>query len=117
MLFILIVKNSKTAEAGGPPNLGLQEAMSDYNRQLVAAGVRVMAKGLYPSSSGMRVTFLKEGEKPIVTEGPFEDVKEMIAGFILIDVKSREEAVEWALKMPDPIGNGDGEIELRQVHE
>ena len=117
MLFILIVKNSKTAEAGGPPNLALQEAMSLYNRELVAAGVRVMAKGLYPSSSAMRITFEKEGELPVITEGPFADAKEMIAGFILIDVESREEAVMWALRMPDPIGNGDGEIELRQLHE
>lgn len=117
MLFMLIVRNSKYAESGGPPNLALQEAMSQYNRDLVNAGVRVMAKGLYPSSNGLRISFVKEGENPVVTEGPFAEPKDTIAGFFLIDVKSREEAVRWAMRMPDPIGHGEGEIELRQVHE
>ena len=117
MLFMLIVKASKNSEGENLPSLELMEAMTKYNEELVKAGVRVMAKGLQPSSNGMRISFLVPGEKPVVTEGPFTETKELIAGFILIDVKSREEAVEWALRMPDPQGYGEGQIELRQVFE
>lgn len=76
-----------------------------------------MAKGLKPSSNGIRISYPKPGEKPIVTEGPFTETKDLIAGFILIDVNSREEAVEWAMNMPDPQGYGEGQIELRQVFD
>ncbi len=117
MLFMLIVKASKNSEAGNLPSPELIEAMNKYNEDLVQAGVRVMAKGLHPSSNGIRLSFLNPGEKPVVSEGPFTETKEVIAGFILIDVKSREEAVEWAMRMPDPQGNGEGQIELRQVFE
>jgi hypothetical protein len=89
--------------------------MTKYNEELVKEGVRVMAKGLHPSSEGIRISYLKEGEKPVVTEGPFTGTKDVIAGFILIEVNSKEEAVKWALKMPDPQGFGEGQIELRQV--
>jgi len=115
MLFMLIVKASKNSEGASLPNPKLMEQMTQFNKALIKAGVRVMAKGLHPSSNGLRISYLKEGEKPIITEGPFPDTKELIAGFILIDVKSREEAVEWAMKMPDPQGFGEGQIELRQV--
>ncbi|WML48467.1 YciI family protein [Neobacillus sp. PS3-34] len=115
MLFMLIVKASKNSEAGNLPSTELMEAMTKYNEELVNAGVRVMAKGLHPSSNGMRISFPKPGEKPVVTEGPFTESNDLIAGFILIDVKSREEAIEWAIRMPDPQGHGEGEIELRQV--
>lgn len=117
MLFMLIVKASRTSEAGKRPSEELMEAMSKYNEDLQEAGVRVMAKGLYPSSSGIRLSFKASGEKPIVTEGPFENPKELVSGFFLIDVESREEAIDWAMRMPDPIGNGEGEVELRQVFE
>ncbi|MEH7098477.1 YciI family protein, partial [Neobacillus vireti] len=93
----------------------LMEAMDKYNEELIKAGVRVMAKGLYPSSNGIRLSFPKPGEKPVVTDGPFTETKELIAGFILIEVKSREEAIVWAKRMPDPQGHGEGQIELRQV--
>jgi len=81
------------------------------------AGVRVMAKGLHPSSEGVRFSHVKSGDEPMVTYGPFEPTKDVVAGFFLINVKSKEEAMEWARKAPDPMGNGEGQIELRQVWE
>ena len=117
MLFMIIVKASKNSEAGNLPSQELREAMSIYNEELVKAGVRVMAKGLHPSSNGVRLSYPKPGEKPVVTDGPFSETNELIAGFILIDVMSREEALEWAKRMPDPQGFGEGQIELRQVIE
>ena len=115
MLFMLIVKASKNSEAGNLPSPELMEAMDAYNEELVKAGVRVMAKGLHPSSNGMRISFPQPGERPVVTEGPFTQSQELIAGFILIDVNSREEAIQWAMRIPDPQGHGEGQIELRQV--
>lgn len=115
MLFMLIVKASKNSEGANLPSSELNEAMRKYNEELVKAGVRVMAKGLHPSSNGIRISYPKPGEKPVVTDGPFTESKELIAGFILIDVKSREEAIEWAMRMPDPMGHGEGQIELRQI--
>lgn len=115
MMFMLIVKASKNSEGGNLPSPELMEAMDKYNEELVQAGVRVMAKGLHPSSNGIRISFPKTGEKPVVTEGPFTETKELIAGFILIDVNTREEAIRWAMRMPDPQGHGEGQIELRQV--
>ncbi len=116
MLFMLIVKASKNSEGGNLPSLEFMESMDKYNEELVKAGVRVMAKGLHPSSNGIRISFPKSGEKPVVTDGPFTETKELIAGFILIDVNTREEAIEWAMRMPDPQGHGEGQIELRQVY-
>ncbi|WP_436374817.1 YciI family protein [Cytobacillus sp. BC1816] len=115
MLFMMIVKASKNSEAGMLPSQELMYAMTKYNEELVQAGVRVMAKGLHPSSNGIRISYKRPGEKPVVTEGPFTESKELAAGFILIDVNSREEAIEWAMRMPDPQGYGEGQIELRQV--
>ncbi len=117
MLFMLIVKASTNSETGNRPNPELNEAMSKYNEELVEAGVRVMAKGLHPSSNGMRISFLELGGEPVVTEGPFDEPNNLVAGFILIDVESKEEAVKWAMRMPDPQGYGEGQIELRQVFE
>ena len=76
-----------------------------------------MAKGLHPSSSGIRLSFTTPGEQPVMTEGPFGNPKELVSGFFLIDVESREAAIDWSMRMPDPIGNGEGEVELRQVFE
>ncbi|WP_316569333.1 YciI family protein [Neobacillus sp. YIM B06451] len=115
MLFMLIVKASKNSEAGNLPSPELMEAMTKYNEELIEAGVRVMAKGLHPSSNGMRISFPIPGEKPVITEGPFTESDDLVAGFILIDVNSKEEAIEWAMRMPDPQGHGEGQIELRQV--
>ena len=117
MLFMMIVKASRNSEGLNLPNPYLQNLMDKYNQDLIHAGVRVMAKGLHPSSEVIRFSHVISGEEPIVTYGPFEPVKDIIAGFFLIDVKSKEEAYEWARKVPDPMGNGEGEIELRQVWE
>ena len=117
MLFMIIVKASKNSEAGNLPSPELREAMNKYNDELAKAGVRVMAKGLHPSSNGIRISYPEHGENPVVTDGPFPETNELIAGFILIDVKSKEEAIEWAKRMPDPQGHGEGQIELRQVFE
>lgn len=115
MLFMLLVKASKNSEEGKLPSEALMEAMSRYNEALAAAGVRIMAKGLHPSSNGLRISFTSEGEAPVVTEGPFENTGDIVAGFILIEVNSKEEAIKWAMQMPDPQGFGEGQIELRQV--
>lgn len=117
MLFMLIVKASPTSETGKLPSIELMEAMTKYNEELDEAGVRIMAKGLHPSSSGIRLSFTTPGEQPGMTEGPFGNPKELVSGFFLIDVESREAAIDWAMRMPDPIGNGEGEVELRQVFE
>ena len=116
MQFILLVKASQNSEAGNLPSPELMAAMKQYNEDLVAAGVRVLAKGLHPSSNGLRISFPRPGEAPVVREGPFAEPSTLVAGFILIDVPSREQAVEWALRMPDPQGFGEGQIELRQVY-
>ncbi|WP_079479034.1 YciI family protein [Halobacillus salinus] len=117
MLFMLIVKASANSEQGKLPSSELMDAMTRFNEELAEAGVRVMAKGLHPSSNGIRISYPEPGGRPVVTDGPFPDTENVIAGFILIDVKSREEAVEWAMRMPDPQGHGEGQIELRQVFE
>jgi hypothetical protein len=117
MMFMMIVKASKNSEAGNLPSPELMEAMTKYNEELVKAGARVMAKGLHPSSNGIRLSYPEPGGKPVVTEGPFTESNDLVAGFFLVDVKSREEAIEWAMRMPDPQGHGEGQIELRQVFE
>lgn len=113
----MIVKATSDSEAGIPPSPELIEAMQKYNEELVKAGVLLAGDGLHPSSSGIRISYPEPGGKPKIMDGPFTEAKEVIAGYTLIDVKSREEAIEWALRMPDPHGNGQGEIELRQVFE
>jgi hypothetical protein len=114
---MMIVKATSDSEAGAPPSPELLEAMQKYNEELVKAGVLLAADGLQPSSGGIRISYPEPGGKPKIVDGPFAEAKEMIAGYTLIEVKSREEALEWALRMPDPHGNGQGEIELRQVFE
>lgn len=116
MLFMLLVKASKNSEAGHLPPADLMQAMTRFNEELVQAGVRIMARGLHPSSNALRITYPIAGGDPVVTEGPFSETSELIAGFILIDVESKEEAVQWAKRIPDPQGYGEGQIELRQVY-
>jgi len=116
MLFMMIIKASKNSEGANLPDKQLMLAMDEYNDQLDAAGVKVMAKGLQPSSNGLRFSFTTPGEPAIITEGPFENPNTLVAGFFLIDVKSKEEAIYWAKKAPDPQGNGEGQIELRQLY-
>jgi hypothetical protein len=117
MLFMLIVKASKNSEAGNPPPRELISAMTEYNRELVRAGVRVMARGLHPSSNGIRLSYPEPDGQPVITKGPFTESNDLVAGFILIEVDSMQEAEKWAMKMPDPQGFGEGQVELRQVFE
>ncbi|UKS30978.1 YciI family protein [Paenibacillus sp. HWE-109] len=117
MRFMMIVKATTDSEAGVLPSDELIAAMQKYNEELIKAGVLLAADGLQPSFTGIRISYPEPGAKPKVVDGPFTEAKEMIAGYTLIEVKSKEEAIEWALRMPDPHGFGQGEIELRQVFE
>jgi hypothetical protein len=117
MRFMMVVKASKETEAGMPPSKELIDAMMRYNEELAKAGVLIAAEGLQPSSDAVRITYPVPGGKPKVLDGPFTEVKEIIAGFTIIEVKSKEEAIEWALRMPDPHGFGEGQIDLRQIFE
>ncbi|MGZ4430095.1 MAG: YciI family protein [Gaiellales bacterium] len=112
MRFMILVKADDTTEAGVLPDEKILAAMGTYNEELVNAGVLLAGEGLHPSSKGARVTF--SGAKPTVTDGPFAESKELIAGFWLIQVKSKEEAIEWVKRAP--LGNG-AEVEIRQVFE
>jgi hypothetical protein len=115
MRFMIIRKADKDTEAGVMPSTELLEAMGRYNEELVKAGVMLAGEGLHPSAKGARVKFSKG--KPQVIDGPFTETKELIAGFTLIEVKSREEALEWLKRWPALDGNGEVELELRQVFE
>ncbi|BFH63160.1 YciI family protein [Paenibacillus azoreducens] len=117
MRFMMIVKATTDSEAGEKPSEELLEAMLRYNEELAKAGVLLAADGLQPSSSGVRISYPEPGGKPKIVDGPFTEAKEIIAGYTLIEVKSREEAIQWVLRMPDPHGKGQGEIELRQIFE
>jgi hypothetical protein len=113
--FMIIVKANKDSEAGVLPEEKLIAEMATYHEQLAKAGVLLDASGLQPSSKGARITF--SGGKRTVIDGPFTETKELIAGYTLIQVKSREEAMEWAKRFPSPMGDKDGEIEIRQLYE
>jgi hypothetical protein len=116
MRFMMIVKASKDSEAGVMPSEELLSAMGKYNEELMKAGVLLDAAGLQASSKGARVKF--SGGKRTVIDGPFAESKELIAGYWVIQVKSREEAIEWAKRAPAPHGpNQDTEIELRLYFE
>jgi hypothetical protein len=115
MRFMMIVKANAESEAGIMPSEEMLEAMAKYNEEMVKAGVMLDGMGLKPSSNGARVKF--QGEKRIVTDGPFAETKDLIAGFWLIKVDSKQEAIEWAKRCPHPRGEQDSELELRQVFE
>lgn len=116
MRFLMIVKASKDSEAGVMPGEDMLGAMAKYNEELAKAGVMLDGAGLQPSSKGARVRF--SGGKRTVIDGPFAETKELIAGYWLIQVKSREEAIEWARRAPNPHGEGnEAEIEIRQLFE
>ena len=114
MKFMIIVKASPESEAGKMPSEAMLTAMGKYNEELVKAGVMLAGEGLHPSSRGVRVHF--SGDKRTVTDGPFSETKELIAGFWLIQVKSREEAIEWVKRCPNPM-ESDSDIEIRQVFD
>jgi hypothetical protein len=116
MRFMMIVKANKDSEAGVMPSEELLSAMQKYNEELVRAGVMLDGAGLQASSKGFRVKF--SGGKRTIVDGPFTEAKELIAGYWVIQVKSREEALEWAKRIPAPHGESEeGEIEVRQFFE
>jgi hypothetical protein len=114
MKFMIIVKATRDSEAGVMPPEALFTAMADYHEELQKAGVLRDASGLHPSSKGWRIKY--SGDKRIVVDGPFVETKELIAGYTLIEVKSREEALDWTRRFPNPHLT-EGEIEVRQLFE
>src|SRR6185437_16068372 len=114
MRVMVIVKATKESEAGVMPSTQLLTEMGEFNEELVKAGVMLAGEGLQPSSKGARVRF--SGNKRTVIDGPFAETKELIAGYWLWQVKSKEEAIEWVKRCPNPMP-GESEIEIRQVFE
>jgi len=115
MRFMVIVKANASSEAGTLPEEKLLSDMTRYNQELAKAGVLLAAEGLHPSSKGARVRF--SGDRRTVIDGPFSETKELIAGFWLFQVKSKEEAIEWVKRCPNPAPGTESEIEIRQVFE
>jgi hypothetical protein len=115
MRFMIMVKASKDSEAGKMPSEELLAAMGKYNEELVKAGIMLAGEGLQPSSKGARVRF--SGERRTVIDGPFTETKELIAGFWLWQVKSKQEAIDWVKRCPNPMPGTEAEIEIRQVFE
>jgi PhnB protein len=115
MRFMIIRKADKNTEAGVMPSEELLAAMGRYNEELVRAGVMLDGAGLHPSAKGARVRF--SGGKPTVIDGPFTEAKELIAGYTIIQAKSRQEAIEWVRRWPALDGDGNVEIEIRQMFE
>ena len=114
MRFMVIVKATKDSEAGVLPDEKLLSAMTQYNEELAKAGIMLAGEGLQPSSKGARVRF--KGDKREVIDGPFAETKELIAGYWIWQVRSREEAIEWVKRCPNPMP-GDAEIEIRQIFD
>ena len=113
MKFMVMVKASPASEAGAMPSEKLLAEMGNFNEELVKAGVMLAGEGLHPSSKGARVRF--NGSQRTVIDGPFAETKELIAGFWIIDVSSKEEAIEWMKRCPNPHEEGESEIEIRQI--
>jgi hypothetical protein len=115
MRVMVIVKATKSSEAGGIPSEKMLAEMGKFNEELVKAGVMLAGEGLQPSSKGKRVVF--SGNKKTIVDGPFAETKELIAGFWLWQVKSIEEALEWARRCPDPMPGEEAVLEIRPVFE
>lgn len=115
MRFMIQVRANAVSESGAMPEESLMAAMAAYHEQLVRAGVLLDANGLQPSAKGWRIRY--RGGKGTVVDGPFAETREMIAGYTIIQVKSREEALEWTRRFPSPFADMDCEIEVRQMHE
>jgi hypothetical protein len=115
MRFMIIRKADADTEAAAMPSAELFAAMGAYNEAMVNAGVMVSGEGLLPSSRGARIRF--HDGMPTITDGPFAEAKELIAGFTIIQVASREEALEWVKRWPAEDGNGNVELELRRIAE
>ena len=114
MRFIVMVKATAESEAGVLPSQELLTEMGKFNEELVKAGVMLEGEGLQPSSKGARIKF--SGSKRTVIDGPFAETKELVAGFWIWQVRSKEEAIEWAKRCPNPTG-AEGELEIRQIFE
>ena len=114
MRFVVMAKATKDSEAGKMPSTKLLEQMGKFNEELVKAGIMLAGEGLHPSSKAVRVRF--NGDARTVIDGPFAETKELVAGFWIWQVKSREEAIEWVKRCPNP-AEGESEIEIRQVFE
>lgn len=114
MRFMVMIKSNERVEAGELPSQQVLTEMGKYNEELAKAGALLAGEGLLPSAKGARVRF--SGGKTTVVDGPFAEAKELVAGFWLIDVRSKEEAIEWVRRVPNPDGE-DAEIEIRQVGE
>ncbi|MBV8934143.1 MAG: YciI family protein [Kutzneria sp.] len=115
MRFMVMIKSDENTEAGVPPSEELLAEMGRYNEELAQAGVLLAGEGLQPSSKGARVRF-SSGDRTVV-DGPFAETRELIAGFWLIQVASKQEAINWVMRMPDPLPGSETEIEIRQVFE
>ncbi len=115
MRFMVIVKATKSSEAGALPSEQLLADMGKFNEELTKAGVMLAGEGLHPSSKGTRVKF--SGAKRTVIDGPFTETKELVAGFWLWQCQSLEEAIGWAKHCPDPMPGEEGQLEIRQVFE
>ena len=115
MRFMVMVKATPDSEAGVMPSRDLLEAMGRFNEELVKAGVMLAGEGLQPTAKGARVRF--DGDRRSVVDGPFAETRELVAGFWLWQVRSLDEAIEWARRCPNPFEHGESEIEIRQVFE
>ncbi|WP_338919016.1 YciI family protein [Pseudomonas silesiensis] len=115
MRFMIFVKASRESEAGILPSEELMTAMGNFNEELIKAGILIDCDGLQPSSKGARVRF--SGDRRTVIDGPFAETKELIAGYWLWEVKSKQEAIDWVKRCPNPMPGTDAEIEIRQVYE
>ena len=115
MRFMVIVKADKNSEAGVLPSTELLAQMGRYNEELAKAGVLIAGEGLQPSSKGARVRF--SGDKRTVVDGPFAETKELVAGFWILQVRSKEEAIEWVKRAPNPFPGTESEVEIRQIFE
>ena len=114
MRFMIIVKATSDSEAGAMPEEKMFHDMATYHEELAKAGVLLDCSGLHPSAKGWRIRY--SGDKRVVVDGPFSEAKELIAGYTLIQAKSREEALEWTKRFPNPVGDGKScEIEVRQL--
>ena len=115
MRFMIIVKASQDSEAGVMPSEELLSAMGNYNEELAKAGILIEGEGLHPTSKGTRVRF--SGDKRTVIDGPFAETKELIAGYWMWQVKSKQEAIDWVKRCPNPMPGTEAVIEIRQVFE
>jgi hypothetical protein len=113
MKFMVIVKANADTEAGVMPTQQQLAEMGQFNEELVKAGVLLAGEGLHPTSRGARIVF--DGDKRSVVDGPFAESKELIAGFWIIEVSSKQEAIEWMRRCPNPYNGGRGDIEIRQI--